>query len=206
MDSTVPQMHDEWVPVPGEIVDRFQALLDRARASGEPEPTAMSLATVDGQGHPSVRTVLLKNWSAEGVRFYTNLTSRKARHLAARPHAALCFYWHSFWQQVLMEGWVTPLSDAENDAYFESRPRTHQIGAWSSAQSETLATRDFLETEYRRYEEAFKDRPIPRPPFWGGFCLHPSSIEFWNGRDNRLHEREWFALEGQQWISGLRFP
>ncbi|MHB1544882.1 MAG: pyridoxamine 5'-phosphate oxidase [Gammaproteobacteria bacterium] len=200
------QTADKWVPVPYDVVDRFQALLERARSLGEPEPTAMSLATVDPEGRPSVRTVLLKEWNAEGVRFYTNLNSRKARHIASRPDAALCFYWRSFWQQVLMEGRVEPLSESENDRYFASRPRSHQIGAWSSAQSESLESRTFLETEYKRYERTFEGKSIPRPPFWGGFCLHPHTIEFWTGQANRLHEREWFALQGEHWNHGLRFP
>jgi pyridoxamine 5'-phosphate oxidase len=202
----VSQTAAQWIPVPDEVVDRFQSLLDRARSMGEPEPTAMSLATVDPEGRPVVRTVLLKAWDAEGVRFYTNLNSRKARHLAGHPDAALCFYWRSFWQQVLMEGRVEPLSARENDDYFSSRPRSHQIGAWASAQSEPLESRAFLESEYRRYEQAFEGKAIPRPPYWGGFCLHPQSIEFWTGQANRLHEREWFALKGGQWKHGLRFP
>lgn len=166
----------------------------------------MSLATSDAEGRPAVRTVLLKEWNAGGVWFYTNLNSRKARHLRDRPNAALCFYWRSFWQQVIMEGWVEPLSAEANDQYFASRPRSHQIGAWSSAQSEQLESRTFLENEYERYEEIFKAKPIPRPPFWGGFCLHPYSIEFWSGQANRLHEREWIVWDGERWARGLRFP
>jgi pyridoxamine 5'-phosphate oxidase len=194
------------VPVPEAVVARFQALLDQARQAEIPEPSAMSLATVSPAGAPSVRTVLLKSWSACGIDFYTNLNSCKARHLEAHPQAAVCFYWGPLWRQVLMEGGVERQSDRESDAYWETRPRDHQLGAWSSSQSQPLSSRDFLESEYRRYELFFEGRPIPRPPYWGGFHLHPTLIEFWSGQAGRLHERDRYTVVEGRWTHQLYFP
>ncbi len=195
-----------YVPVPEDVVARFQVLLDEAAQTGIPESSAMSLATVSPAGQPSVRTVLLKSWSAHGISFYTNRNSRKAQHLASHPRAAICFYWRPLWRQVLMEGGVERQADPEDDAYWETRPREHQLGAWSSKQSQPLPSRDVLESEYRRYEQRFTDRPVPRPPFWGGFRFHPDLIEFWNGQAGRLHERDRYSVVGGAWTHELYFP
>ncbi len=195
-----------YVPIPEDVVVRFQALWDEARQAGIPEASAMSLATVSSSGQPSVRTVLLKSWSAHGISFYTNLNSRKAQHLASHPRSAVCFYWRPLWRQVLMEGEVVRQPDREDDAYWETRPRDHQLGAWSSTQSQPLSSRDFLESEYRRYEQFFADQPVPRPPYWGGFRFHPDLIEFWNGQAGRLHERDRYSVVEGCWNHQLYFP
>ena len=190
---------------------RFGELLARARAETEiREPTAMSIATVGEDGRPSLRMVLLKDFDERGFVFYTNLGSRKARELAGNPHAALCFHWQPFEIQVRIEGRVEPVSDAEADAYYASRPRGSRVGAWASIQSTPLPSYDIL---VRRVEEADArfgpTGEIPRPPFWSGFRVVPSAIEFWQGRPSRLHERDVYTLQPgdpPRWNVGLLFP
>src|SRR5674476_282046 len=180
-------------------IDEFRALFAQAQAvdrSRLPDPTAMALATVSADGVPSVRMVLLKSADERGFVFFTNLESRKGRELAARPRAALCFYWAALDTQIRVEGTVEPVSDAEADAYFASRARESQIGAWASMQSQTLASTDELRARIAEFEARFANQPVPRPPHWSGRRVVPSSIEFWNAGDFRLHERRHFERDG----------
>jgi pyridoxamine 5'-phosphate oxidase len=183
----------------------FQELFTRAAASCV-EPDATVLSTVDPDGRPSGRYVLLKAVDARGFVFYTNLQSRKGRALTANPYASLCFYWQPIHKQVRVEGTIEPVSDGEADAYFATRPREFQIGAWASRQSAPLESRAELE---RRVDEArarFEGGSVPRPPFWSGFRVVPLSIEFWTRDPARLHERERYQRAGDLWVRGLLFP
>ncbi len=187
-------------------LQEFARRLARA-ALGEPEGgTAMTLATVDDDGVPSARIVLLKGVDARGFVFYTNYGSRKARALEASGRAALCFFWPSLAQQVRVEGTVERLGAAESDAYFASRPRGSQAGAWASRQSATLAARADLERRLAEVEERYAGQPIPRPPFWGGFLVRPEGIEFWEGQESRLHVRCRYERDGDHWTSRALYP
>lgn len=189
-----------------EAVERFRELYARAQALDIPETTAMSLATVDADGRPSVRTVLLKAFDARGFVFYTNKLSRKGRALAADPRAALCFLWQPLMEQVLVEGAVENVSVADADAYWASRQRISQIGAWASQQSEPMAGKDDLTRRFAEFERKFEGKPVPRPPHWSGFRLKPSLIEFWSSRPGRLHERERYASTGDGWRHTWHYP
>jgi pyridoxamine 5'-phosphate oxidase len=179
----------------GEPFRRFAEWMERAVAAEVREPTAMALATADAQGHPSVRMVLLKGFDEAGFVFYTNLESRKGRELAENAHAALCFFWQALELQVRIEGRVEPVSSAEADEYYASRARGSRIGAWASLQSRPLHSYQELMAGVQEYEARFTGDDIPRPPHWSGFRVIPSRIEFWQGRPNRLHERERFDLD-----------
>ena len=169
------------------------------------EPDAMVLSTVDPDGRPSARYVLLKGVDVRGFVFYTNLESRKARALEAHPHAALTFYWPPA-TQVRIEGGVERVSDAEADAYFATRPRGSQIGAWASLQSAPLASRAVLDQRTVEIEGRFKDTAVTRPPFWSGYRVVARSIEFWTRDPVRLHERVMFERAGGAWTRSLLFP
>lgn len=195
--------------LPQRLIDRFHELLAAAAAAGEPEPTAMSLATVDDQGQPWVRVVLLKALDARGFSFYTNTDSDKGRQLAGQPRAAICFLWKHLDQvvQVRAQGPVEAVDAAEADAYFASRPRGSQIGAWASAQSRPLADRATLEQRIGEVEARFQGVPVPRPAHWGGYRLLPQRLEFWHGREHRLHDRFLFeASDDGQWHERRLFP
>jgi len=166
----------------------FQLWLDEALEAKIPEPTAMTLATVDSHLRPSTRIVLLKGLD-EGLIFYTNYQSRKGQELAGNPFAALQFHWVELERTVRIEGLIEKTSDAMSDEYFHSRPRGSQIGAWASPQSEVLQSRDQLQAEVTRLEQLYADQPIPRPAHWGGYRLMPERWEFWQGRPSRLHDR-----------------
>jgi pyridoxamine 5'-phosphate oxidase len=191
------------VPV-DDPVELFSALFDRA-ARESAEPDAMVLSTVDPDGRPSARYVLLKGADPRGFVFYTNVGSRKARAMAANPYAALTFYWPPA-TQVRIEGDVERVSDADADAYFATRPRGSQIGAWASDQSATLESRAALDTRVSAVEQRFANAPITRPPFWIGYRVVPRSIEFWTRDPHRLHERIMFQRENGEWQRSLLFP
>jgi pyridoxamine 5'-phosphate oxidase len=188
-------------------IARFGELLERARQTDLPEPTAMALATADAEGRPAVRMVLLKGFDRAGFVFFTNLESRKALDLAANPRAALCFHWQPLEMQVRVEGTVTAVSAEEADAYFASRPRGSQIGAWASQQSRPLAAREELEEKILETEARYAGLAVPRPPFWSGFRVAPDRIEFWSGRPSRLHDREVYHAEaGGGWRVERLYP
>jgi pyridoxamine 5'-phosphate oxidase len=180
-------------------LEQFVRWFDEARNAPILEPNAMMLATVDVAGQPSARTVLLKAVDPRGLTFYTNLQSRKARELAANPKAALLFWWPPQGRQVRFEGEIEPVDDAEADAYFATRPRGSQIGAWASAQSNVVADRATLEAAERETATRFAGGAVPRPPFWGGYRLVPARVEFWQGRINRLHDRLRYTRRGKGW-------
>jgi len=187
-------------------IQRFTELYDAAKKTYPEEPNAAVLATVGSDGRPSARVVLLKGFGPEGFVFYTNLESRKGRELRAHPTAALCFYWPNLHQQVRVEGRARQVPDAEADAYFATRERGSQLGAWASAQSSPLPSREELERRVEELARRFADKPIPRPPFWSGFRLNPDRIEFWTSRPNRLHDRLLFRKQDRIWSTELLYP
>lgn len=186
----------------------FDAWYAEARGSEPNDPNAMALATVDAAGQPSVRMVLLKDHGPDGFVFYTNRESRKADDLAAVPKAALLFHWKSLRRQIRVEGAVTRASDAESNAYFVSRGRDSQLGAWASDQSRPLAARATFEERFEAAKARFDGGDVPRPPHWGGYRVTPVRIEFWQDRAHRLHERRLFTRSGEQggWTEGLLYP
>ena len=185
----------------------FEAWFAEAQASEPNDPNAVALATAGADGRPSVRMVLLKGHDERGFVIYTNLDSRKGGELAANPHAALLFHWKSLRRQVRIEGLVEPVSDVEADAYFASRSRDSQLGAWASDQSRPLDSRATFEARFEERRAAFEGGPVPRPPRWSGFRIVPERIEFWLDREHRLHERRLFtAAPDGGWTEGLLYP
>jgi pyridoxamine 5'-phosphate oxidase len=170
-------------------IGQFQAWFDEAALGDVPEVNAMALATASLDGRPSVRMVLLRGFDERGFSFFTNYESRKARELEENPRAALVIFWHELERQVRIEGRVERVSDEESDRYFHGRPAGSRIGAWASPQSRVIAGRDALEALYAEVESRYADDTIPRPANWGGYRVVPDSIEFWQGRPNRLHDR-----------------
>jgi len=174
---------------------QFAAWLAEALAAELTEPAAMTLATADADGKPSARIVLLGGFDDNGFRFYTNYRSKKSKELLENPRAALVFFWRDLFRQITIEGTAAKLTAEESDAYFESRPRERQIAAWASEQSARLPSREELLREYEKFSEQFKDIPVPRPEHWGGYRLSPAAIEFWQGRQSRLHDRLLYTLQ-----------
>jgi pyridoxamine 5'-phosphate oxidase len=190
------------------ILQTFHALLAEARASEDPEPTSMTLATADADGQPSLRTVLLKDADARGFVFYTNFGSRKGQQLLADPRCALLFHWKWLRDgvQVNVQGRAEPVSAEEADAYFATRPRGSQAGAWASLQSQTLDARATLEARLAEVEARYPGQPIPRPAHWSGFRVVPSRIEFWYGARHRLHARHLHELVDGRWQERMLYP
>lgn len=184
----------------------FDAWMAEARASEINDSNAMALATVGADGQPSVRMVLLKGHGPDGFVFYTNQNSRKASQLSANGRAALLFHWKSLRRQVRVEGPVSPVSAAEADAYFASRARDSQLGAWASLQSETLADRATFEARFEEFRSRYEGGDVPRPPHWGGYRVTPERIELWEDRAHRLHHRRLFLREGAGWAETLLYP
>ena len=184
----------------------FDEWLGEARSSEPNDPEAMSVATATKEGRPSVRIVLLKGHGPDGFVFYTNQRSRKGEELAGYPIAALLFHWKSLRRQVRVEGPVSIVACEEADAYFASRSRDSQLGAWASNQSWALPSREEFEEKYETVRAKFEGQDVPRPPHWGGFRVSPLTIEFWSDRPHRLHERRLFTRSGESWTEGLLYP
>ena len=195
MSESAPIEHPTWLTT-GDFTEAdeplrlFAAWFEEA-VRGEPrDPTAMSLATVDADGRPNVRMVLMKGFDERGFVFYTNLESRKAQEIAANPHVSLLFPWQDLQRQVRVEGPASPVSAEENEAYFASRPRESQLGAWASPQSRVVASRSALDERYGGVLAQFAEvDAVPLPPFWGGLRVEPETVEFWQGRKGRMHDR-----------------
>jgi pyridoxamine 5'-phosphate oxidase len=179
--------------------DQFAHWFADATAASGYEANAMTLATADRSGRPAARIVLLKGFDKQGFVFYTNYTSRKAQEMAENPRACLVFFWHSLERQVRIDGTVTKVSRAESEAYFHVRPVESQIGAWASHQSQVIASREALQLRHDEIRDRFAGGEIPVPPFWGGYRLAPTEIEFWQGRAGRLHDRLVYVRAGSTW-------
>jgi pyridoxamine 5'-phosphate oxidase len=185
---------------------QFGLWLDEAIASGAKEPTAMTLATSTKDGHVSARIVLLKDIDKNGFTFFTSFESKKGKQLIDNPYASLVFFWPDMERQVRVEGIVNKVSESESDEYFKSRPLGSRIGAWASEQSKVIANRAGLESKFNYFTEKFNLVEIPRPPIWGGFRLFPITIEFWQGRANRLHDRIEYFRDKDQWAKRRLAP
>ena len=199
MTASPPLVHDP--------IARFHAEFERARGVEPNDVTAVALATASPEGVPSLRYVLLKSADARGFVFYTNRESRKGRELAGNARAARAFLWPTVYVQVRVEGTVEQVDDAESDAYFASRPRGSQLGAWASQQSRLLSSREVLAEAVSDFDRRFPEGSVvPRPAYWGGFRLVPARVEFWQGRESRLHERDVYLREGDAWRVESLYP
>ena len=182
-----------------DAIQQFEKWWSEAVASEIEEPNAMTLATINEQGFPSARIVLVKDISEEGFSFFTNYNSDKGQQMSAHDRVALLFFWKELERQVRIEGTIEKLSDADSDAYFASRPRGSRIAAWSSPQSEIISNRSVLDQRAAEFEEKFQNQDVPRPPHWGGYLVRPISIEFWQGRSSRMHDRLKYIKEENVW-------
>ncbi len=187
-------------------MQQFQRWFDEWLTTAPLEPNAVALATADADGAPSVRIVLLKGLAADSFTFFTNYESAKGVDLAANPRAALCFYWIPFERQIRVQGRVAKASRKETEAYFRSRPRGSQLGAWASHQSAALKDRETLEREVAALESKYAGKDVPPPPHWGGYVLTPDTIEFWQGRSDRLHDRFQYTRKGNAWSIARLYP
>ena len=186
--------------------DLFDEWFASARESEPNDPNSMALASAGLDGQPHVRMVLLKGHGPDGFVFYTNEESAKGSELAENPRAALLFHWKSLRRQVRIEGVIEPVPGAEADLYFSTRGRDSQLGAWASDQSRPLDSRETFERRFEEMKRRFEGKDVPRPPYWGGYRVRPSRIEFWTDREHRLHERRLFTLEDGGWCEGLLYP
>lgn len=196
MDASVADLRKEYTlqglsetEVHPDPLEQFKIWFDQALAAQLPEPNAMTVATTRSDGRPSARIVLLKDYDERGFVFYTNYESHKGQQLVENPRAAIVFWWAELERQVRIEGRVEKVSAAESDAYFHSRPKGSQLGAWASNQSQAIDSREVLEQRLQQLKEEYENKEVPRPPHWGGFRVIPAEIEFWQGRPNRLHDR-----------------
>jgi pyridoxamine 5'-phosphate oxidase len=180
-------------------VQQFSKWFKEAVEAKVNEPNAMGLSTVSREGKPSSRILLLRNFDEKGFVFYTNYTSRKGEDISENPNAALLFFWPELERQVRIEGTLSRQSVEESDLYFQSRPRTSKLGAWTSAQSKVISSRKILDEEYAKLSEKYPDENVPRPAYWGGYVLKPVSVEFWQGRPSRLHDRILYTAEDDRW-------
>jgi len=187
-------------------IARFAREYERAGETEQFEVSRCALATTDAQGRPTVRFVLLKGFDENGFVFFTNFESAKAKHLATNPHAEMAFHWHTTGVQVRVRGSVTKVSDEQADAYFASRDLGSQLGAWASRQSAVLDLRETLETAVLETAARFEGVSVQRPPFWGGYCIAASAIEFWHSRDDRLHDRFLYERDGDAWRVARLYP
>jgi len=206
ISQQIAQMRHEYVSRPfnknqaaGDPIAQFKRWFDEAVQSAQPDAEAMTLSTATPDGRVTGRIVLLKGCDERGFVFFTNYESRKSREMMSNPHVALTFYWHTLHRQIRIEGVAEKVSPEESEEYFQTRPRGSQIGAWASPQSEEIADRMKLEQRVAEIEAWFKERPINCPPFWGGFCVKPERIEFWQGRESRLHDRILYTLRAGAW-------
>jgi pyridoxamine 5'-phosphate oxidase len=205
LSQQIAQLRRDYVSRPfdeshavGDPFDQFKQWIEEAIRAEQPDVEAMTLSTI-ANGRLSGRIVLLKGFDARGFVFFTNYESRKSRELEAHPQAALTFYWHTLNRQIRIEGTVEKASRLESEEYFRTRPRGSQIGAWASPQSDEIASREVLEQRVADIETRFGDGEIPCPPFWGGWRLQPIQIEFWQGRESRLHDRIVYQKENGAW-------
>jgi pyridoxamine 5'-phosphate oxidase len=194
----------EWMTVADPIAEYIRAAARAEQRGVDTAPAA--LATADAGGRPAVRIVLIRHVDERGFVFHTNYNSRKGTELSGNPYAALCIHWPSLEEQIRIEGRVERIPAAESDAYFTSRPRGSQIGAWASEQSADLPSRATLEARTREIEERFLGRTVPRPPHWGGFRVIPDRMEFWYGRPDRLHDRMLYLKTGDSWATSRLYP
>ena len=180
--------------------------LQGAISEKETEPTAMVLSTVDKNGNPESRIVLLKELKNEGLVFYTNYESKKGQQITNNQHVAIVFFWPKHERQVRIKGKTEKVGDTESADYFKSRPIDSQLGAWASPQSQVIENREVLQKKYLYYQEYFKNREIEKPPQWGGYLIRPEYFEFWQGRSNRLHDRIEFCFSGNEWVINRLAP
>ncbi|MGZ4157390.1 MAG: pyridoxamine 5'-phosphate oxidase, partial [Bacteroidia bacterium] len=178
---------------------QFEKWFKEAVDSKVHEPNAMTVATATIDGKPSARILLLRNFSEKGFVFYTNYTSRKGEEILENPNCALLFFWPELERQVRIEGVLKKQTAEESDKYFNTRPRTSKLGAWTSEQSKVIANRKVLDEEYAKLSQKYPDEAVPRPPYWGGYILKPEAIEFWQGRPSRLHDRILYTFENNKW-------
>ncbi len=181
-------------------LEQLTKWLDNAIEEGVPEPTAMILSTFDSSGFPDSRVVLLKEINPEGLVFFTNYNSKKGMQISANNHVSINLFWPATERQIRIKGFVEKISESDSKDYFKSRPIESQLGAWTSPQSQIIANRKVLDENYKLYQKQFKNQEISKPSHWGGFLIRPVSFEFWQGRENRLHDRLEFTLSDQQWI------
>jgi len=198
--------HGDYDPLYLEAINAFREKYNRTAELGVREPSAMSLATVDANGQPSIRTVLLRGIDERGFVFFTNSQSRKGEQMTGNPQVALTFYWDAWAEQVHVEGRVEVIPDSESDEYWKTRARLSQIGAWGSDQSRPLSGRDEFMASVADIEKRFEGQDVPRPPHWFGYRVVPHRIELWSGREGRLHERFVYEADGETWTKQMLYP